>query len=192
MKVLTLIKAKSNVLLWYVQCCSCTRRSKTKILTTKCFRLCNATWIDYLRLSNDFSGFYKRSINVGTWKSTIISHIQDVAFDGCEKCFGVRFNYIYFTAHDLSLYQSLVSVVWAWLVCVRYQGICALAFVLTHSPTHYRRQGKYTFPLLWQCDWCLEAGCGGVAMVTSAQRVFPPLAAWHQPSNNYNLLTIYF
>ena len=35
MKVLTLIKAKSNVFLWYVQCCSCTRRSKTKILTTK-------------------------------------------------------------------------------------------------------------------------------------------------------------
>ena len=78
MKVLTLIKAKSNVFLWYVQCCSCTRRSKNKILTTrappswielklkmrrqnpKCFRLCNAIWIDYLRLSNDFSGFYKR------------------------------------------------------------------------------------------------------------------------------------
>ena len=35
MKVLTLIKAKSNVFLWYVQCCSCTRRSKTKILTTR-------------------------------------------------------------------------------------------------------------------------------------------------------------
>ena len=34
MKVLTLIEAKSNVFLWYVQCCSCTRRSKTKILTT--------------------------------------------------------------------------------------------------------------------------------------------------------------
>ena len=87
MKVLTLIKAKSNVFLWYVQCCSCIRRSKTKILTTrappswivfdvvtsnsKCFRLYNATWIDYVRLANDFSGFYKRSINAGTWKSTI-------------------------------------------------------------------------------------------------------------------------
>ena len=35
MKVLPLIKAKSNVFLWYVQCCSCTRRSKTKILTTR-------------------------------------------------------------------------------------------------------------------------------------------------------------
>ena len=35
MKVLTLIKAKSNVFLWYVQCCSCTQRSKTKILTTR-------------------------------------------------------------------------------------------------------------------------------------------------------------
>ena len=86
-KVLILIKAKSNVFLWYVQCCSCTRRSKTKILTTRAppswieFRLCNATWIDYLRLSNDFSGFYKRSINAGTWKSTITSHIQDVVFD---------------------------------------------------------------------------------------------------------------
>ena len=34
MKVLTLIKAKSNVFLWYVRCCSCTRRLKTKILTT--------------------------------------------------------------------------------------------------------------------------------------------------------------
>ena len=33
MKVLTLIKANSNVFLWYVQCCSCTRRSNTKILT---------------------------------------------------------------------------------------------------------------------------------------------------------------
>ena len=98
MKVLTLIKAKSNVFLWYVQCCSCTRRSKTKILTTrappswiefdvvtsnsKCFRLCNATWIDYSRRSNDFSGFYKRSINAGTGKSTITNHIQDVVFDG--------------------------------------------------------------------------------------------------------------
>ena len=28
MKVLTLIKAKSNVFLWYVQCCSCTRKPK--------------------------------------------------------------------------------------------------------------------------------------------------------------------
>ena len=84
-----------------MQCCSCTRRSKTEILTTrappswiefdvvtshrqnsKCFRLCNATWIDYLRLSNDFSGFYKRSINTGTWKSTITNHIEDVVFDG--------------------------------------------------------------------------------------------------------------
>ena len=98
MKVLTLIKAKSNAFIWYVQCCSCTRRSKTKILTTrappswiefdvttsnsKCFRLCNATWIDYLRLSNEFSGFYKRSINTGTWKSKITNHIQDVVFDG--------------------------------------------------------------------------------------------------------------
>ena len=35
MKVLTLVKAKSNVFLWHVQCCSCTRRSKTKILTTR-------------------------------------------------------------------------------------------------------------------------------------------------------------
>ena len=35
MKVLTLIKAKSNVFLSYVQCYSCTRRSKTKILTTR-------------------------------------------------------------------------------------------------------------------------------------------------------------
>ena len=30
MKVLTLIKAKSNVFLWYVQCCSCTRGWKPK------------------------------------------------------------------------------------------------------------------------------------------------------------------
>ena len=35
MEVLTLIKGKSNVFLWYVQCCSCTLRSKTKILTTR-------------------------------------------------------------------------------------------------------------------------------------------------------------
>ena len=35
MKVLTLIEAKSNVFLWYVQCCSCTGRSKTKILATR-------------------------------------------------------------------------------------------------------------------------------------------------------------
>ena len=100
MKVLTLIKTKSNVFLWYMQCCSCTRRSKTKILTTRSppswieFDVvtshrqtqsasdCNATWIDYLRLSNYFSGFYKRSINAGTWKSTITNHIQDVVFDG--------------------------------------------------------------------------------------------------------------
>ena len=42
----------------------------------------NATLIDYLGLSNDFSGFYKRPINVGTWQSTNQRHIQDVAFDG--------------------------------------------------------------------------------------------------------------
>ena len=35
MKVLTLIKAKGDVFLWYVQYCSCTRRSKIKILTTR-------------------------------------------------------------------------------------------------------------------------------------------------------------
>ena len=43
MKVLTLIKAKSNVFLWYVQCCSCTRRSKTKILTTRA----PPSWIEF-------------------------------------------------------------------------------------------------------------------------------------------------
>ena len=43
MKVLTLIKAKSNVFLWYVQCCGCTRRSKTKILTTRA----PPSWIEF-------------------------------------------------------------------------------------------------------------------------------------------------
>ena len=43
MKVLTLIKAKRNVFLWYVQCCSCTRRSKTKILTTRA----PPSWIEF-------------------------------------------------------------------------------------------------------------------------------------------------
>ena len=43
MKVLTLIKAKSNVFLWYVQCCSCTRRLKTKILTTRA----PPSWIEF-------------------------------------------------------------------------------------------------------------------------------------------------
>ena len=43
MKVLTLIEAKSNVFLWYVQCCSCTRRSKTKILTTRA----PPSWIEF-------------------------------------------------------------------------------------------------------------------------------------------------
>ena len=43
MKVLTLIKAKSNVFPWYVQCCSCTRRSKTKILTTRA----PPSWIEF-------------------------------------------------------------------------------------------------------------------------------------------------
>ena len=28
-------------------------------------------------------------------------------------------------------------------------------------------------------------------MVTSAQKVLPPLAAWHQPSNNYNCRSIF-
>ena len=42
-KVLTLIKAKSNVFLWYMQCCSCTRRSKTKILTTRA----PPSWIEF-------------------------------------------------------------------------------------------------------------------------------------------------
>ena len=91
----TNLKQKVMIFL-YVQCYSCTQRLKTKILTTRalpswiefdvvtsqCCWLCNATWIDYMRLSNDFSGFYKRSINAGTWKSTITSHIQDVAFEG--------------------------------------------------------------------------------------------------------------
>ena len=43
MKVLTLIKAKCNVSPWYVQCCSCTRRSKTKILTTRA----PPSWIEF-------------------------------------------------------------------------------------------------------------------------------------------------
>ena len=43
MKVLTLVKAKSNVFLSYVQCCSCTRRSKTKILTTRA----PLSWIEF-------------------------------------------------------------------------------------------------------------------------------------------------
>ena len=43
MKVLTLIKAKRNVFLWYVQCCSCARRSKTKILTTRA----PPSWIEF-------------------------------------------------------------------------------------------------------------------------------------------------
>ena len=43
MKVLTLIKAKSNVFLWYMQCCSFTRRSKTKTLTTRA----PPSWIDF-------------------------------------------------------------------------------------------------------------------------------------------------
>ena len=42
-KVLTLIKAKSNVFLWYVQCCTGTRRSKTKILTTRAL----PPWIEF-------------------------------------------------------------------------------------------------------------------------------------------------
>ena len=37
-----------------------------------------------------FSGFYKRSINAGTWKSTNTSHIQDVAFDGVTMFDGVN------------------------------------------------------------------------------------------------------
>ena len=43
MKVLTLFIAKSYVFLWYVQCCSCTRRSKTKILTTRA----PPSWIEF-------------------------------------------------------------------------------------------------------------------------------------------------
>ena len=43
MKVLTLIKAKSNVFLWYVQCWSCTQRSKTKISTTRA----PPSWIEF-------------------------------------------------------------------------------------------------------------------------------------------------
>ena len=43
MKVLTLIKAKSNVFLWYIQCCSCTRRSKIKILATRA----PPSWIEF-------------------------------------------------------------------------------------------------------------------------------------------------
>ena len=43
MKVLTLIKAKSNVFLWYVQCCRCTRRLKTKILMIRA----TPSWIEF-------------------------------------------------------------------------------------------------------------------------------------------------
>ena len=97
MKVLTLIKAKSNVFLWYVQCCSCMRRSKTKILTTRAppfwieFDVVTSQpqaqcdWIDYLRLSNHFSGFYKRPINAGTWKSTMTSHIKMSRLTVCRN-----------------------------------------------------------------------------------------------------------
>ena len=84
-----------NVFLSYVQFCSCTRRSKTKILTRA-----PSSWIEFdvvtsqrqtqiasdcvmlfesitWRLPNHFAGFYKRSINAGTWKSTITNRIQD-------------------------------------------------------------------------------------------------------------------
>ena len=43
MKVITSIKAKGNVFLWYVQCCSCTRISKTEILTTRA----PPSWIEF-------------------------------------------------------------------------------------------------------------------------------------------------
>ena len=43
MKEQTLIKAKSNGFLWHVQCCSCTRRSKTKILKTTA----PPSWIEF-------------------------------------------------------------------------------------------------------------------------------------------------
>ena len=95
-KVLIMIKAKNNVFLWYVQCFSCTRRSKTKILTTRA----PPSWIEFDVMTSQrltqiasecvmllesiswdsqtiFLGFYKRSINAWTWKSTITSHIQE-------------------------------------------------------------------------------------------------------------------
>ena len=87
MKVITLIKVKSNGLLWYVKCCSCTRRSKTKILTTRAL----PSWIEFdvvtsQRQTQSASDCVMLLESItwdsqGTWKSTITNHIQDVAFD---------------------------------------------------------------------------------------------------------------
>ena len=108
-KVLIMIKAKGNVFLWYVECSSCTRRSKTKILTT----WVSPSWIEFdvetsqrqTQSASDcvmllesitwdsqtiFLAFTKRSINAGTWKSTITSHIQDVTFDGVTSLVSSR------------------------------------------------------------------------------------------------------
>ena len=89
MKVITLIKVKSNGLLWYVKCCSCTRRSKTKILTTRT----PPSWIEFdvvtsqrqTQSASDCVVLLESmllEILKPSWKSTITSHIQDVAFDG--------------------------------------------------------------------------------------------------------------
>ena len=63
MKVLTLIKAKCNVFLWYVQCCSCMRRSKTKILTTRA----PPCWIEFNVVT---SHRQKRHLEYGLWLLT--------------------------------------------------------------------------------------------------------------------------
>ena len=60
MKILTLIKAKNNVFLWYVQCCSCMRRSKTKILTTRAL----PSWIEFDVVT---SHHQTRHLEYGLW-----------------------------------------------------------------------------------------------------------------------------
>ena len=172
MKILTLIKAKSNFFHWYVQCCSCTRKSKTKILTTrappswiefdvvtsnsKCFRLCNATWINYLRLSNDFSGFFKRSINAATWKSTIASHIQDVAFDGVTSQRQTQSKISIFCLVDALVVNILVFDVRVQLQHCTY--IKTLLFALIKVSTFICKRGNSGFssPLKYRSDLFLK------------------------------------
>ena len=59
-KVLIMIKAKNNVFLWYVQCFSCTRRSKTKILTTRA----PPSWIEFNVVT---SHHQTRHLEYGLW-----------------------------------------------------------------------------------------------------------------------------
>ena len=96
LRVITLIKAKSNVFFDMCKAVAACEDQKPEYWRLGCrhLGLSLMLWHHNVKLKvfptvrltelitwDSQTGFYKRSTNARTWKSTVTSHIQDVAFD---------------------------------------------------------------------------------------------------------------